>query len=94
MENNKLMDLLHSKETLNSSMLRCEESLNIKKISYIRTDDNKIINEKCIKWVKKIDDCLDVCTKSDGCSIYNGDTHKICKINNLTSYNKLNIHFS
>ena len=23
------------------------------KISYLKTDDNKIINEKCIRWVKK-----------------------------------------
>ena len=58
---------------------------------YIKTDENKIINEKCIRWVKKMNDCLEVCTKSIGCSI--GDTHKICKNNNLDSYNKLNKHF-
>ena len=60
-------------------------------VSYLRTDDNKIINESCIRWVKKMDDCLCVCTKSTGCEIK--DTHKICKINNLDSYNKLNKHF-
>jgi hypothetical protein len=58
---------------------------------YIKTDDNKIINQKFIRWVKKIGDCLDVCTKSSGCS-ENG-THKICKLNNLQSYNKLNKYF-
>jgi hypothetical protein len=58
------------------------------KVSYLKTDDNKIINEKCIVWVKKMNDCLEVCTKSDGCSLVN--THKICKLNTLTSYNKLN----
>ena len=65
------------------------------KNSYIKTDDNEIINEKCIKWVKKIDDCLNVCTKSSGCnnSKFN-DTHKICKINNPESYDKLNKHFT
>jgi hypothetical protein len=63
-----------------------------KKISYLKTDDNKIINKKCILWVKKISDCLEVCTKTTGCS-GNGDTHKICKIYNLDSYNKLNKHF-
>jgi len=67
---------------------------NANKISYIKTDNNKIINEKCIKWVKKMDDCLAVCTKSTGCNIDNGDgTHKICKIYNLDSYNKLNKYF-
>ena len=61
--------------------------------SYLRVDDNKIINETCIRWVKKMDDCLHVCTKLTGCNISNGDTHKICKINNLDSYNKLVKHF-
>ena len=62
--------------------------------SYIRTDDNKIINEKCIRWVKKMNECLEVCTKSTGCiGTPNNDTHKICKLNNLHSYNKLNKHF-
>ena len=59
--------------------------------SYIKTDDNKIINEKCIRWVQKMSECLEVCTKPNGC--YEGDKHKICKINNLDSYNKLNKHF-
>ena len=57
--------------------------------NYIKTDDNKIINEKCIRWVKKMDECLQICTKSDGCT---GDinTHKLCKLNNPNSYEKLN----
>jgi hypothetical protein len=61
--------------------------------TYIKTDNNKIINEKCIKWVEKMGDCLEVCTKSTGCNGKSGDTHKICKLNNLDSYNKLNKHF-
>jgi hypothetical protein len=61
---------------------------------YIKSDDNKIINEKCIIWVKKMDECLEVCTKSTGCSVRSGvDTHKICKLNNSDSYNKLNKYF-
>ena len=51
--------------------------------SYIKTDNNIIINEKCIIWVKKIDECLEVCIKSTGCYVKSGgDTHKICKLNN------------
>jgi hypothetical protein len=60
---------------------------------YLKTDDNKIINQKCIKWVQKMGDCLQVCVKSIGCNIDHGGTHKICKLNNLDSYNKLNKHF-
>ena len=61
------------------------------KPQYIKTDDNKIVNEKAIKWVKKMDECLHICTKFVGCSI--GDTHKLCKINHPTSYHYLNKHF-
>jgi hypothetical protein len=60
------------------------------KISYLKADDNKIINEKCIRWVKKMSNCLEVCTRSSGCNIDAGQTHKICKSNNPDSYEKLN----
>jgi hypothetical protein len=63
------------------------------KTLYLKTDDNIIVNEKCIKWVKKMSDCLEVCIKSTGCNVNNENTHKICKINNMDSYNKLNKHF-
>ena len=63
-------------------------------IQYIKTDDHRIINEQHIRWVKKtMDDCLEVCVKSTGCSIKDGDTHKICKLYNFYSYNKLNDKF-
>jgi hypothetical protein len=66
--------------------------MEINKPVYIKTDNNRIINEKCIRWVQKIDECLEICTKSDGCS-YGVDTHKLCKINNPDSYEKINKHF-
>lgn len=91
MENSNFSTLHFEKSILGSSDTSVK---NVYNISYIRADDNVIINEKCIKWVKKIDECLSVCTKSIGCSMYDDrDVHKICKTNNLTSYNKLNIHF-
>ena len=62
-------------------------------IVFIKADNDVVINEKCIKWVKKIEECLSVCTKSNGCTNEYRDTHKICKINNLDSYYKLNKHF-
>jgi len=49
-------------------------------ISYIKTDDNKILNEKCIIWVKKMGDCLEVCTKQTGGCIVGKNTHQICKL--------------
>lgn len=59
---------------------------------YIKTDNNTILNEKHIKWVYKMNDCLEVCMKSSGCT-KNHDTHRICKLNSLNSYNKLNKQF-
>jgi len=38
-------------------------------------------------------DSLEIWTKSTGCIIERGDAHKICKLNNLHSYNKLNKFF-
>ena len=60
---------------------------------FLKTDDNKIVNKKCIRWVKKMSECLEVCTKSIGCDIHTGGTHKICKLNNPDSYDKLNKYF-
>jgi hypothetical protein len=57
---------------------------------YLKTDDNRIINEKYIRWVQKMSDCLEVCTKLTGCDVKMGTTHRICKLNNQYSYNKLN----
>ena len=61
--------------------------------SYVKIDKGKIINEKCIKWIEKIDECLEICTKSSGCNVKNKDTHKICKIDNYTSYEKIHKYF-
>lgn len=59
---------------------------------YIRVENNTIINEQCIKWVQKMGECLEICTKSNGCN--NNNTHKICKnYVNSKSYDKLNKFF-
>lgn len=63
-----------------------------KNISFIKTDNDVLINENCIRWVKKMDECLEVCIKSNGC--YGGvDTHKICKVKNLANFKKLDKFF-
>ena len=60
-------------------------------VSYIKTDDNIVLNEKHIKWIKKMDECLEVCIRSDGCSVLYGskNTHTVCKLKNSVSYTKL-----
>jgi hypothetical protein len=59
---------------------------------YIKTDDDRILNEKHIKWVKKMNDCLEVCVAARGCKV-SINTHTICKQNSPESYHKLNQHF-
>ena len=61
----------------------------MKKENYIKTDDNKVVNENCIRWVKKMNECMEVCTKPDGC-ILQISTQRVCKSNSPESYNKLN----
>jgi hypothetical protein len=62
--------------------------------TFIKTDNEKIINTTKINWVKKYKhkECLLVCTKSNGCPYYNG-VHEICKKNNPDSYLALVKHF-
>jgi hypothetical protein len=55
---------------------------------FLKTDDNTIINEKCIRWVKKMNECLEVCVKSNGCNFLTG-THRICKANSPKEYEYL-----
>lgn len=59
---------------------------------YIKADNNKIINANAISWIKKMGECLEVCSKNTGC-ILEKETHKICKFHTPDSYNKLNILF-
>ena len=55
---------------------------------FIKVDDDKIVNINCIRWVKKMDECLQICSKTNGCN-GNKDTHTICKLNNVDSYFRL-----
>jgi len=66
--------------------------MEISRISYIKADNNTLINENQIRWIQKINECMEVCSKQNGCTI-DMDTNKICKINNIFSYNKLNKYF-
>jgi len=63
--------------------------------TFIKVDNNKMINEKCIIWVSKMNECLEICTKTTGCSrnLTMKDTHTLCKLNNPESYDKLNKSF-
>lgn len=54
---------------------------------FVKTDDNFYINSMYIAWIKQMDECLEICAKTNGCG--KRDTHKICKINNPKNYDFL-----
>ena len=54
---------------------------------FIKTDD-KLIQVQHIRWMKKFTDCMEVCTKSNGCTLFK-DTHRVCKETSPISYQKL-----
>lgn len=65
--------------------------------TFIKLKNDTVINEKHIRWIKKLHDCLYICAKSTGCSntssTYYGNfdgTHKLCQSESFEIYNKLN----
>jgi ribulose 1,5-bisphosphate carboxylase large subunit-like protein len=58
---------------------------------FIKTDE-KVINMHYIRWIKKFTDCMEVCTKSDGCELFK-HTHRVCKETSPAAYHKLNHAF-
>ncbi len=34
------------------------------KTTYLKADDNRIINANAIRWVQKMSDCLEVCLRT------------------------------
>lgn len=53
--------------------------------NFLSIDDNILINERCVRWVKKMDECMYVCDKLYGCNDVNG-TYKICKDTHPRNY--------
>lgn len=57
--------------------------------NFIKTDKDVIINEKYIRWIKKLNERLEICCKMEGC-VPGMDTHTVTKLKNPKSYEKLN----
>jgi hypothetical protein len=65
---------------------------------FLMIDDDIMINERFVRWVKKVDECMLVCDKLYGCNSVGG-TYKICKATHPKNYdvwerkyNELNKH--
>lgn len=61
-------------------------------ITFIQTDNQFIVNEQCIRWIKKVHDCMQICAKPGGC-VSSFDTLRVCKMNSPDSYDRLNNYF-
>lgn len=59
---------------------------------YLKTDKNQIINETAIRWVLKVDECMKICTRANGCGV-DSNTHNVCKNITPRTYNYLNRFF-
>lgn len=62
--------------------------------TYLKCDNNKIVNERHIRWVKKLDEAMEVCCKENGCIsetdfVYLKDTITVSKQKSPDSYRKL-----
>jgi len=68
------------------------EIVDISGQKFVKASDNTIISLKHIRWVKKLDRCLEICSKIDGC-IIGRDTHQVCQYNNPDMYAWLGQHF-
>lgn len=60
---------------------------------YIKVSNDKLINQNAITWIRRIEECMYICTRSDGCDLVKS-THKICKFDNPTGYNRVDNLFS
>lgn len=62
--------------------------------NFVKSTGNKLINTKYIRWMKKMDDCIYICSMMNGCNTMNNNNlHQVCKEINNDSYNKLNEFF-
>lgn len=59
--------------------------------TFLKADDNTLINPKKILWIQKYKECIYVCTKSTGCSTLTA--HSICKHKTFDSYEALKQYF-
>ena len=59
--------------------------------NFIKVDNKTIINANMIRWAKKMDECLAICTKSTGCNSFDmiSDKHYICKSKYSIDYYEL-----
>lgn len=61
--------------------------------NFIKVDGDRILNVNFIRWIKKTDECFNICSRMDGCysseNTISINTHSVCKSTNSESYHKI-----
>ena len=88
---NNIENTIINTENIENTIINTENIentiINKENKKYIKMDDNTCINKKYIRWIKQMNDCLEVCVKSNGCDRF--QTHRVCVSNNPDSFMKL-----
>lgn len=63
------------------------------KNNFILCDGDKLVNTKYIRWIHRLNETMEICSKQTGCSM-GKDTIKLSKILHPQSYSKLNVMFN
>ena len=58
---------------------------------FIQVKPDILINQNYITWIQRIDECMHICTKVDGCTL--NTAHKVCNSVNPTGYEKIHMLF-
>lgn len=61
----------------------------MKRQDFIKTDDNIVVNKNCIRWVQKVNECMEICTMFNGCTA-GVTTMRLCKNIYPKDYETLN----
>jgi hypothetical protein len=70
-----------------------EVPLNEIKNDFILCDGDRVVNTKYIRWIQRLNETMEICTKSTGCAM-GKNTIKISKLLYPQSYSKLNVMFN
>lgn len=67
----------------------------MEKNDYIKADDNTVVNKNHIRWIKKMNECIEICSSYTGCNTNanSKNTISVCKMNSPDSYKELNKYF-
>lgn len=60
---------------------------------FILCDGDRLINTNHIRWIQRMYETMEICTKHTGCTL-GKDTIKVSKLLNPQSYSRLNVMFN